>query len=500
MPPFSRLLPLALLPYVLDYLSKQEYSSLVRVCKYLNKEVTPYLYREISFRAGKSRGCARKLAFLLRTFLERPQFSSHVNIFRLSGPHPCWTKYNPWPEEHDRNAWSVNLWGLEGCTTLSKTQMIFVTNQFYQLVDADMHKSPTQFRGRSKDALAILVLTRLTQLTTLKLGDGFLMYSLFLPQILKRADHLFPKLEHVVFGDRMPDLENSFSYMDLDLVRPIFHSPTVQNFEWTMSQPWQFGWNTPEPPKNTHLTSLHLFRTNINRATLNQLLSVTPNLKRFRFQHEILFNNVAPGSSALAPFLHLDGLNQALSNVKDSLEDCKLTLGLAPGSLSFKYIVEEGLHFPPVEGTLTVLKGMKKLKNVEVPLVMFLGWSPDFAARLDEVLPEHIEDVTLRDDFVRYSPWTLDVNCGQKMGRIEEYVGGRTVHASKLRTLKIKLTAAKKDHWLLEAVKDLRALIGEKGVQHWVSNELVKENYCWQFEHSEDSRKDSVIPGVFFTT
>ncbi|PSN68369.1 hypothetical protein BS50DRAFT_362160 [Corynespora cassiicola Philippines] len=493
-------LPEDVLSLVFDQLSQRTVSELSRLCKPLREKAIPYLYQEIIFKAGKSRSCARRLSFLLRTLLERPQLTSHVRAFRLLGPHPNWTKFNPWEAELQQQTWTVNLWGLEGCTTLSKTQTIFASNQFYQLVDEEMHKSIAQFRGRSKDALAILVLTRFSRLTTLELGDGFLMYSLFLPQILKRADSLFPGLKHVMFGDVRPDPDNSVNYMDLDLIRPMFYSRSVEKFQVTMTQPWQFRWNRPEAPRSESLTMLHLFRTNINRFTLDQLLSAAPNLKRFHYDQEILFDHDSAGAPPLSPYLNLDGLNIALANLKNTLEDCKLTLRMAPGSLSAAEVLEAGLQFPPIQGTLTVLKEMQSLRKLDVPMVMFLGWAPEFAAKLDEVLPAGIQHLILRDDFIAYCPWALGNNCTKKVGRIGEYLGSRGTYAPQLETFKVRLTVARTDYWLLDAVKDLRTPIKRKSVRYWVVKERRKESHCWRFgSDEEDTRKDSVIPsGAFF--
>ncbi|KAF2463660.1 uncharacterized protein BDR25DRAFT_107674 [Lindgomyces ingoldianus] len=473
-------IPLDLLPLILDYLSKKEFNSLLRVCKPLHQEIIPHLYHEITFKAENSRWCARRLAFLLRTLLERPYLASYVTTFRLLGTHPCWTKYNPWQEE--TNTSTVNLWGLEGCTALSKAQMIFASNRFYQFVDEEMHKSLPQLRGRSKDALAILVLTRFTELTTLELGDGFLMYSLFIPQILKRAGHLLPKLSHVILGDRKLDTENSVSYMDLNLIRPIFYLPNVKTFEWTMSEPWQFRWNQPAAPRNESLTKLHLFRSNISRTTLAQLLAATPNLRSLHYDYELLFNIHVPWRPIASPVLQLDNLNSVLNGVLNTLEEVEISLGLAPGSASQKEIFEQGLSFPVIQGTMTVLKDMANLRRVEVPMIMILGWFPNFAARLEEVLPSGIQELTLRDDFVKYCPWAVGLNCNKKIRIIGEYIKDRNVHAPKLKTFKIKLVSSRNNDWLYEAVVELRAAIGGEGISSYrFLKEDEMEMACWHF-------------------
>jgi hypothetical protein len=485
-------LPLDLLPFILDHLSKKDFCSLIEVCKSLHKEVIPYLYHDISFTARNSRGCARKLALLLRTLLEQPQLAAHIWTFRLFGTQQYWNKENEWPKS--RKPQTVNLWGLESVTTLSKAQMILVTNQFFQLVDEEMHSSLAQFRGRSKDALAILVLTRCTKLTTLEIGDGFLVHSLFLPQIIKRANTLFPKMCHIVLGDKTIVSDEGVTYMDLDLIRPVFYLDTVKTFEWKMGQPWKFEWKRPQPPRSESLTTLHLFRTHINRDTLSQLLKGTPKLKSFNYEHEVPLNNLNATSTSVHQYLNLTGLNEALSHVMDTLEECRLSLALAPGSLSPVEILETPGEFPPVQGTLTVLKSMKNLKKVELPMVMFLGWYMGFAARLEEVLPSGITHLALRDDFVGFCNWAVGFNCNKKVGLIGEYIEARSVHVPQLEEFKMLLKVMKHDYWLSHAVKAMGPPISGQGDEHTHTIEAGTETHAWCFAKTTAvSKKDSVM-------
>lgn len=488
-------LPVDVFSLVLDYLARHNYIDVVRVSKSFYEAGLPYVYRDIKFEATKSRSCARRLALLLRTLLERPQLSFHVRAFKLRGPLPYWTKYNPWPEDTPRvGSASVNLWGLKGCTTLSKAQKIFASNQIYSFVDESMHKEPEQFRNRSKDALAMLVLTRFTELRTLDLGDGFLMHSLFLPQILKRADRLFPKLQHVVLGDKRFDPENTVSYIDLDLIRPIFYSDTVQTFEYLMTQPWQLSWSRPVSPRSESLSMLRLFRTNITRGTLDQLLHATPNLRRFHYEQELLFNTNTPTAPPLSPYLNLDGLNIALANLKNTLQECKLTLSLAPGSLSSAEIKLQGLQFPAIQGTLAVLKDMQNLTNVEVPMVMFLGWAPDFAASLSEVLPWGLRQLTLRDDFILHSPWATGPPVAKKMGRIAEYLEKRGLHAPQLTHFAIRIKSSAKDGtWIEDGIRDVRMPSTGSNVQFFLEKERRADIWRWQFGEGIGRYKESRI-------
>ncbi|KAH6642769.1 hypothetical protein C7974DRAFT_108257 [Boeremia exigua] len=491
-------LPPSILNYVFDYVSKKELHALAHTCHSSSKEAIPRLYRNLRFAPTGSASCARKLALLLRTFLERPSLSLHVASIRLSGAQLCWNKCNPWPGEDSRNA---KLWGLDACPILTRAQLIFASNMFYQFVDDDMQQSQPQFRGRCADALATLVLTRLTEVRYLELGDGFLRYSLFLPQLLKRTDYLFPKLHGVTLGDKSL-ITIGVAYMDLNLLRPIFYSSTITKFECSMSQPWRFQWNDSKPPRSNTLTSLTLFRTNISRATLGELLSATPKLKYLHYEHEFVFNAATSTGPSLSPYLGLDELNTALFPVRDTLEECHFILRLGPGSISTTEYPLASVRFPAVQGTLTMLKFMPRLTKVEVPMTMLLGWYPNFAAKLEEVLPHGIVDITLRDDLVRYCPWVAPSNAENKVVRIAEYIQGRAFHATQLESLKVRLTSAKRS--LVHSIGALSMSTSGRGSHTGLVRGKKSETYGWRFENTKPAatsptalchvtRKDSVF-------
>jgi hypothetical protein len=492
-------LPPCLLDHILDLLSRKEYLALAQTCRFISRAATTRLYQDLKFAATGSGSCARRLALLLRSLLERPTLSSHAVSMRILGPQLSWNICNPWSGEGSHH---VKLWGLDDCPTLSKAQLIFASNSFYQFVDDDMQQSQAQFRGRCVDALTALVLSRLTNLQCLELGEGFLRYSLFLPQLLKRTDYLFPRLRHVVLGDKGIDLRTSVAYMDLHLIRPIFYSSSVSKFECSMTQPWRFQWGDSKTPKSNTLTSLTLFRTNISRATLGELLFATPKLRYLYFEHEFVFNAATPNAPSLSPYLGLDELNTALFPIRDTLEECHFILRLGPGSISTTEYPLASVRFPAIQGTLTMLKFMHRLTKVEVPMTMLLGWHPNFAAKLEEVLPHGIVDLTLRDDLVRYCPWVAPSNAEKKVMRIAEYIQGRSFHATHLQSLKVRLTSAKRS--LVHSVGALNITSTGRGSKTSLTRGKKSETYGWQFEKAQPTpasptnachtaRKDSVF-------
>ncbi|KAF2016521.1 hypothetical protein BU24DRAFT_203674 [Aaosphaeria arxii CBS 175.79] len=473
-------LPSNILPLVFNHLSRKDHYSLTQTCRFLYRESGPYLYRNITFTAKNSFSCAERLVLLLRTLLEQPHLASLIRTYRLLGPQLCWNTFDPWPPADV--AFPVNRWGLEGCSVLSKTQMLFASSQFSQLVDKEMHDSPAQFKGRSKDALALMVLTRLTQLVRLEIGEGFMIYSLFLPQILRRAPELFPRLGYVILGDKKSGPEDKVSYMDLNLIRPIFYTPTIQAFELSMTQPWRFDWKQPTAPLCENLTVLDLFRSNIHRELLAELLSTAPHLKRLSYEHDILIQVDVPGLSSPSAYTNINGLNKALSKVGPSLEQLRLTLKLDPASTSLEEMEKKGISFPPIEGTLVALRPMQNLSTIDIPMIMILGWVSEFAARVEEVIPACVVHLTLSDDFSSFCPWISGFNCFRKIGLIGAYIVERGIHAPEIESFKLRMTEPRKNLWLNDAVQDLRAQVTGSGASYDLLKEDGVETHCWRFD------------------
>ena len=98
----------------------------------------------------------------------------------------------------------------------------------------------------------------------------------------------------------------------------------------------------------------------------------------------------------------------------------------------------------------------RHLVTVDIPMIMFLGWAPDFAASLSEVLPWGLRHLTLRDDFILHSPWATGPFVARKMGRVAEYLEKRGVHAPQLGEFRIRIKNSAKDGtWLEDGIRDV---------------------------------------------
>ena len=125
---------------------------------------------------------------------------------------------------------------------------------------------------------------------------------------------------------------------------------------------------------------------------------------------------------------------------------------------------------------------MSKLRKIDIPMIVVLGWYPDFAPRLEEIIPSSVRQLTLSDDFVGFCPWVNGFNCFKKIGLIGEYLLNREAHAPELGGFTLKLTAPRVNLWLEDAVMDMKTAVDGPGVVCWTSKRGDVENHNWQFD------------------
>lgn len=477
-------LPICILQSIFDYLSHKELLSLSHTNGALSKAASPILYREMRCHATKSRSYERKLALLVRTLLEKPQYAGHIKSLSLLGDYECWTIHTLYDESGNYSD-HAGAWGLHRCTFLSGTQIALASNKLSSHLDATTHISV-------KDTLIALLLLHCNSLQTLAIGNGFQKYSVLLPHILKRMSYILPRLQIIKLGIEQPSSKKTIHYVDLSLIRPIFELSKVITFECMMTEPFHFAWTTSNVPQNRFMTTLRLVRTNISRSTLAQLLSTTQHLRVLRYEQELEYYQSSRHSFPFTSYLDLSELNAALSQVQYTLEECALVVRLAPGSTSPSQYDTHGPEFPIINGALS-LANMKHLKKIEVPIFMLVGWSHKPSSQLADVLPHSVSAITFRDDLVPYCPWLVRGSRGSsRIGRVGRYVLSQQHLAPELQTLKIRLTSAK-DH-LRNAVTNLQLLTDTKDIKTSITLGTKSETYTWKFKdidaHTGQPRDD----------
>ncbi|KAF2118847.1 hypothetical protein BDV96DRAFT_363112 [Lophiotrema nucula] len=269
------------------------------------------------------------------------------------------------------------------------------------------------------------------------------MYSSFLPHLLKRLDNLLPRLNHIVLGDWEQDPAHRITYVNLDLIRPIFYASNIQRFEAKIFEPWRISWNCPVPPKALSLWSLHIFRTNISLNMLYQLLSATPSLKSLHYEQEHKSRDYRLSHGAnLLHYTNLDGLDRVLSNIAHTLEELRLSVRV-DDNLTCNISPSFG---PAILGR-KILKAMNRLRILKLPMLLLLSWPTDQLTSLEDILPASIEELILCDDLVARCPWEVGVITRPKMRLIGEYMEGRALITPELRCLTIRVREEREEDW-----------------------------------------------------
>jgi hypothetical protein len=99
---------------------------------------------------------------------------------------------------------------------------------------------------------------------------------------------------------------------------------------------------------------------------------------------------------------------------------------------------------------------------------------------LEELLPETLIVLTLRDDYLAFCSWSRPSSRERRIALIGRYIRSRKSHAPRLRSLKVRLTSAKE--CLRDAVQKLTLSVDEHEGKTEMLRGTKSETYCWYFE------------------
>jgi hypothetical protein len=132
---------------------------------------------------------------------------------------------------------------------------------------------------------------------------------------------------------------------------------------------------------------------------LAALLQAVPNLHTFRY--DCILDN-AFGDTVSPPLLL-----EALAPLAASLRHLSLPLTFTTSDVRFDY--------PTVTlARLGSLVPFTRLETLEASFVLLLGWEPEAAPRLDEVLPLRLRELWLRDDMASFVAYEYDATDHQR--------------------------------------------------------------------------------------
>ncbi|KAH6990174.1 hypothetical protein EDB80DRAFT_729633 [Ilyonectria destructans] len=367
-------LPEDIIRCVFEFLSHPNLKVWCLVSKRFRRLAEPWLYNRIEWHwRALLAGRGPPIVPLLRNILSRPELSTYIRSISIHG----YDEFHPLGEAPFEAPISEGGLG-------EIVQYIKGTGVPYE---------DLWIRGllsNKLDAYLAVLVSRLSNLTSLRVDtiwarETRILGMVFRSALFQSSNHGFSTFRHLqelsffcewgTARRRDPGEENTAD------VLPFFYLPGIRRFTATIDNPITFTWpiKTPDASSLTFLSLNH-----IREVHLVQLLSVTKNLKTLEWQW--YYDPNAMGETS-KPIVDLEQIGFALFHVRATLTS--LCISTRKG--------EWGAAPLQINGSLRTLVGCSKLQRLEIPLTLLLGFSPPSYNRLEDILPNSLEYLTITD-------------------------------------------------------------------------------------------------------
>ncbi|RDW74901.1 hypothetical protein BP6252_06043 [Coleophoma cylindrospora] len=179
------------------------------------------------------------------------------------------------------------------------------------------------------------------------------------------------------------------------------YAPAIHDVTTTLPKSWRLA-QLGQRPQFSSLRHLKLRHTQAMAGQLRELLSSTPNLQSLQYD----FYCIVDSGGVNDAYVYGSAISRAIEEVKSSLVKLVLSITMAARTATE---ISAGLRWG-IRGQMASLQQFERLQYLEVPLALLLGWSPQLAPALDDILPRSIQNLYITghlDDFSNWE-WTAD--------------------------------------------------------------------------------------------
>ncbi|KAI9877136.1 MAG: hypothetical protein M1830_004711 [Pleopsidium flavum] len=412
-------LPVELWDLILHHVAQKDLATLNSVCETLHILTEPLLYAEIRWTEGEPSEVSQRsprIHLLLRSILNRPELAFHIKHahFRSYFVFMHWEQPNLIP----------SLWQDDGVGSgFTPKEMATAEGLIERAKLCPKKEWREELQRGASDVIIAILLSQLSKLERLDLevpgqtDERPLVGSIFRQALTSAPSALgLPRFESLKAVDVSVDGRNIYCFhpkIDFDTqVASLFDLPAVESLT--------ISWLAPEPPIwpgrqpiTPTLTTLIFKNSRLDENILGQLLAATPNLKRLE--------------CPLAYDVEIDEYCRC-AKLRSALEQIETTIESLTISVKFWSSGEKdetwGLY-PGVVGSIGSMKEYTRLKHLEMPLVVLLGWYPDYAPWLWDVLPEQLETICCRDDMTIFE--TYKWSREEMLEEFTDYLSGASV-------------------------------------------------------------------------
>ncbi|KAF2227848.1 hypothetical protein BDZ85DRAFT_8490 [Elsinoe ampelina] len=367
---------------ILQYLDTPDLQALSLVSKGTTFDVRHRLYAHIAWTWTET--TTPPIAAFVRTILRRPDLAAHVQSVTLGGDmtpgYPARHRVLRVPTD------DLDL--VEAHNAIDDLAVPFAQVWKARVAQGTMDAFLALMVSQLNHLKRLIMKTAFTRSTSI-LGD-FIMFT-----TAHHADSSSPRFGHLKELSCMLywDFIGTGSFCqgeNTDNLLPFFYLPHLETLTVDLDNPDTIRWPGSRP-RLTNLTSLSL--SEVRERHLPEILICLPSLQKLHYDwsyHPDL------RSRHYTNRLDLSALAASFNHVSKTLTDICLTAACHLGGDDYT------LPELDISGSFAGLRDLTRLKKLEIPIAFLLGFQPSTSNRIADILPENLEQLTIRDDL--YEP------------------------------------------------------------------------------------------------
>ncbi|KAJ5455927.1 uncharacterized protein N7458_004191 [Penicillium daleae] len=432
--------PTEILREIFVHIDQADLLALSRTHRSLRPAIEPLLYSCVKFTWSKSHNPA--VPQFLRTIIRRPELAAYVKELILDGKD---FDADMWAYKHQSPKLAVKEIDLQLLIECATGFNVSYRDEWIQ-----------ELQSGTMDAFVALLLSQLSTLTSLYLGENFCRESRCVGHILRSS--LCEKSDSFHSFQHLRDVSTLYPSIGLDQRRyrtarntadvlPLFYLPTVEQIRVFIDNPVIFEWPAVFTPSAQSLLSLDL--TMIREGNLGKLLSVTPKLESLKWDW---YYRPDLRDDSVTDIINLDQLAADLALVRENLTSLSITAGAdvsraepAPPEVYFK-------------GPFSVFSGLDKLKTLEVPIPFLFGFSRSDSniLGLEKLLPKSLEWLSLTDRLCYQEEWQWEWEMDYLLDVISSWFGKKEQFTPRLRGIRFVLEVMRVRDFVPDIIQKFR--------------------------------------------
>lgn len=387
-------LPIELIGIIFRHLNRNTALSLNRACKSLYAITIPLIYHTIclTWRDPEITKIEQqpRIECFFRTVVTKPHLANAVKVIDFM------TKGFVDPEWEPVSGMRVPM--------LDKDLPRRAVKTLSSLDIRDLNKWEQALADQKLDVVIASTFAHLPNITRVRLGISLLVACnssiAFLPIIFSHmVKHGFKKLQEVCLGVDIDEYLSTFSQLNINdrsMFLPFFYCNSLRELRVMLPNITTFiPLASTALPHATNLTELRLQRTRADANTIAQILAVCPSIITLEYDYAQTIK--------LDPPLDVNVFVEALGSLK-KLQHLKFILTPQGPTNSWPEYSKRTSPKGMVGGSLIDLVA---LKNLDISLMLLLGWDADEAPPISDVVPSWLQSFRIQNDCscIKSSKW-----------------------------------------------------------------------------------------------